>query len=233
MGTSLAASAPPLASHYERWHRHFRLNVDSPAALPWNDSYQLTSAERRSVVRSIQQFELGEWARGRGLKRRAQSHDALAGDPWFLPALELFIQEEQGHSGMLASFLGSPRHPGPGNSLGGRRLPAVAKAGGSGGLRCRAGDGGSPSCSVLSGPSRCHAVAPAAGYLLAHSHRRSCALELSGPDFGLDSRTAERAIPNAARLVSPAAVQRHEFGALATAPRSVPRRRLELFPVLE
>jgi len=55
---------------------------------------------------------LGEWARGRGLKRRASAHPVLATDPWFISALELFVAEEQGHSGILGRFLdrqGIPR----------------------------------------------------------------------------------------------------------------------------
>ena len=63
------------------------------------------------MAHSIQQFQLGEWARGRGLKRRAAAHPALAADPWFLPALELFIAEEQGHSGILGRFLDRERIP--------------------------------------------------------------------------------------------------------------------------
>ena len=64
------------------------------------------------VARSIQQFQLGEWARGRGLWRRASAHPILGNDPSFLPALELFIAEEQNHSRMLGKFLyrkGIPR----------------------------------------------------------------------------------------------------------------------------
>jgi hypothetical protein len=48
---------------------------------------------------------LGEFARGRGLVRRASSHSVFAADSRFLPALELFIAEEQGHSRILAQFL--------------------------------------------------------------------------------------------------------------------------------
>ncbi|MGH9774746.1 MAG: hypothetical protein ACRD50_07340 [Candidatus Acidiferrales bacterium] len=65
----------------------------------------LSPAERRLVARSIQQFQLGEWARGRGFLRRASSHRRLSIDPWFLPSLELFIAEEQRHSGILGRFL--------------------------------------------------------------------------------------------------------------------------------
>lgn len=99
--------APPQTSSspYERWYRHFSERRDAAQSLPWCDSYMLTAAERRNVARSIQQFQLGEWARGRGLKQRALRQPGLAGDAWFIPALELFIQEEQRHSVILGRFL--------------------------------------------------------------------------------------------------------------------------------
>jgi hypothetical protein len=112
MTSSAPSSAATAAFLYERWYRHFLENRDSLRSMPWQDSGPLSVAEIRAVGRSIQQFQLGEFARGRGLRRRASSHTALAADPWFLPALELFIAEEQGHSGILGRFLdheGIPR----------------------------------------------------------------------------------------------------------------------------
>ena len=110
--TSASLLTPAAApSSYERWYRHFVENR-GPRALPWDDACLLSAAELRLVGRSVQQFQLGEWARGRGLMRRASSHPALAADPWFLPALELFITEEQGHSDIIGRFLdreGIPR----------------------------------------------------------------------------------------------------------------------------
>lgn len=97
------------ASRYERWYRHFAEHRGAPLDIPWEDSYVLTAAERRNVGASIQQFQLGEWARGRGLRRRALREPALASDSWFIPALELFIEEEQGHSAMLGRFLDHER----------------------------------------------------------------------------------------------------------------------------
>ena len=108
---SLTLAPAPAASLYERWYRHFLDNRDTPPAFPWNDSCPLSAAERRIVARSIQQFQLGEWARGRGLLRRASSHPFLAADSWFVPALELFIAEEQGHSNILGRFLDRERIP--------------------------------------------------------------------------------------------------------------------------
>jgi hypothetical protein len=97
---------------YERWYQHFLDNHHGAGSLPWHDSAALDAAERKLVARAVQQFQLGEWARGRGLTRRATAHRLFAADPWFLPALQLFIAEEQCHSGLLGRFLdreGIPR----------------------------------------------------------------------------------------------------------------------------
>jgi len=100
-----------LPSHYESWYRRFLKNRDTPCDLPWHDPYRLSVFERRLVARSIQQFQLGEWARGRGLVRRASAHSVLSKDAWFLPSLELFIAEEQRHSGLLGDFLDREQIP--------------------------------------------------------------------------------------------------------------------------
>jgi hypothetical protein len=110
----LAASPATLSvtSPYEYWYRHFLENRDGPHTLPWHDIYRLSAVERRLVAGPIQQFQLGEWARGRGLVRRASSDSVFTTDSRFLPALELFIAEEQGHSIILGRFLdreGMPR----------------------------------------------------------------------------------------------------------------------------
>jgi hypothetical protein len=41
--------------------------------------------------------------------RRASEHPILAADSWFMPALKLFIAEEQGHSAILGKFLDRER----------------------------------------------------------------------------------------------------------------------------
>ncbi|HEX8837726.1 MAG TPA: ferritin-like domain-containing protein [Candidatus Acidoferrum sp.] len=99
------------SSPYKRWHSQFLRNQASPDNLPWHDPYLLCPQERRLVARSIQQFQLGEWARGRGLLRRASAHPVLSADPWFVPSLELFIAEEQRHSAMLGNFLDREQIP--------------------------------------------------------------------------------------------------------------------------
>ncbi len=106
-----ATSTPASPSLYQPWYRRFLQHRDHPSALPWHHSYLLCPAESRLVARSIQQFQLGEWARGRGLVRRASRHPVLSADQSFLPSLELFIAEEQRHSAMLGRFLDRERIP--------------------------------------------------------------------------------------------------------------------------
>src|SRR5262249_47801815 len=110
---SLALVVPASASScYEQWYHHFLRNRGASRTLPWQRSGRFAATERRLVAPSIQQFQLGEWARGRGLMRRATAHPDLAADPFFLPALELFVAEEQEHSQILGRLLdreGIPR----------------------------------------------------------------------------------------------------------------------------
>ncbi len=105
------ARAASAVSSYEPWYGHFLQNRGATGALPWDEPQHLTAVERRLVARSIQQFQLGEWARGRGLMRRASAHPVLANDPCWLPALQLFIAEEQAHSNMLGRYLDREQIP--------------------------------------------------------------------------------------------------------------------------
>ena len=110
MPSTLFAPAPA-TSCFERWYRHFLDKRNDTDSLPWREPYRLSTTELRLMGRSIQQFQLGEWARGRGFRRRAAGHAVLAADQSFLPALELFIAEEQGHSEMLGRFLDHEQIP--------------------------------------------------------------------------------------------------------------------------
>src|SRR3954469_1861019 len=110
MASSLPLSPASAPSPYHRWHTHFLHNRAAPA-LPWHDPHPLTAAELQQVGPSIQQFQLGGLARRRRHKRRAASQPVLGTDPAFLPTLELFIAEEQGHSAMLGRFLDRERLP--------------------------------------------------------------------------------------------------------------------------
>ena len=87
------------------WRSLFSGRASILAALPWSDDRLLTTQERELVTPSIQQFQLGEGSEGKGLKARARVSALAADDPDFLPALDLFIREEQRHSSDLGRFL--------------------------------------------------------------------------------------------------------------------------------
>ena len=87
------------------WQSLFEDRRGSEHALPWNDPQLLTVAERRLVLASIQQFQLGEGSGGSGLLRRALASRLGRGDSAFVPTLRLFIAEEQRHSWILREFL--------------------------------------------------------------------------------------------------------------------------------
>jgi hypothetical protein len=72
---------------------------------------QLTPKESAAVTKSIQQFQLGEGSKGQRLIDRGRAFSNKVNDPFFVPALELFIKEEQQHSEYLAHFMQSQNIP--------------------------------------------------------------------------------------------------------------------------
>jgi hypothetical protein len=86
------------------WVEYFYQNAREPM-LPWGDDVRLSGAEKRVVIASIQQFQLGEGAGGARMLERAQRFSRETGDLGLIAALRLFLREEQRHSKTLARFL--------------------------------------------------------------------------------------------------------------------------------
>ena len=91
----------------KKWLTRFFLRTMTALHVSQRDAPQLTPKEIATVKKSIQQFQLGEGSRGLRLLQRAQKYADLVDDPFFVPALDLFIKEEQQHSRYLADFLQS------------------------------------------------------------------------------------------------------------------------------
>lgn len=91
----------------QKWFTHFSLRSMTALYVSPMPSPQLTAREKAAVAKSIQQFQLGEGSRGRRLLARGKRYARQANDPFFAAALELFIKEEQQHSGYLAAFMQS------------------------------------------------------------------------------------------------------------------------------
>jgi hypothetical protein len=58
-----------------------------------------------AIARSLQAWQLGETSDGRHLRAAAARHAERIGEPDYLPAIELFIREEQRHGELLGRFL--------------------------------------------------------------------------------------------------------------------------------
>lgn len=95
------ASQEPRSSR--EWLDHFRAN-EEPEVLPEGGPL-LSDAERKAVIPSVQEFQLGENSEGRHLHQRSREYAEEAGDEHYLRAVEYFIREEQRHARYLRDFL--------------------------------------------------------------------------------------------------------------------------------
>lgn len=95
------------------WIDYFIRNRRDVAVVPWSQDPGLTASERIAVASSIQTFQLGESGEGKYIIACAQRWiNRRGGDPDYLTALMMFIQEENRHAAWLGSFLeqeGIPR----------------------------------------------------------------------------------------------------------------------------
>jgi hypothetical protein len=97
--------SPPTLYSTNGWIEHFELNRSRQTPQPWALGAKLTDADRINVIDSIKQFQLGESGEGRHLKKCARAHAAKIGDVDYPQAVDLFIAEEQRHSGLLGQYL--------------------------------------------------------------------------------------------------------------------------------
>ncbi|MDO7852885.1 ferritin-like domain-containing protein [Hymenobacter convexus] len=86
---------------------YFQANRGSAAGLPWHDAQPLTPAEQRAVRTSLQTFQRGEGTGGDHLLDLARQY----GVPDYAAAMQLFIEEEEGHAAMLGRFMDQQHIP--------------------------------------------------------------------------------------------------------------------------
>jgi hypothetical protein len=87
------------------WIAYFRANAADLLPIPWHEGAGITDAEREAIASSVQAFQLGESGEGHHIFRCAKEYIDARGDAEYLPALRLFIAEEQRHGRDLARFL--------------------------------------------------------------------------------------------------------------------------------
>ena len=88
---------------YSEWIKYFEQN--QWPGLPFAGAPPLSPGERELITKSLRQFQLGEGAGGRTLRRLGAQFAQASGEAGYPRSLELFIAEEQRHSAMLGQFL--------------------------------------------------------------------------------------------------------------------------------
>lgn len=94
------------------WIVYFQANAANLRSIPWDDGVVFTSAERATVARSIQTFQLGESGTGSHILREADRYAVRSGDGDYPAALRLFLAEEHRHArdlGRVLDLAGIPR----------------------------------------------------------------------------------------------------------------------------
>lgn len=112
------------------WLAHFEHNRRHLLPIPWHEGPTLTPAERRAIARSVAEFQLGESSEGRHFLALAEDYAARSGDREYVPALRLFIAEEQRHARDLGRFMDLEGIPRTGKTLGDSVFRHLRKLGG-------------------------------------------------------------------------------------------------------
>ena len=87
------------------WRDIFARNTTADRPIPWDEPIRWTPEDRRAIVASIQEFQLGEQSEGRYLRLCADRYAARTGDVDYPKAMRLFVGEEARHAAELARLL--------------------------------------------------------------------------------------------------------------------------------
>jgi hypothetical protein len=93
------------------WIQHFRANAFQKR-VDWNLRPAIKAAEVKTILASLQAWQLGETSEGEHLIAAAEKYAAKIGDHDYVEAIRLFIKEEQKHGNNLGRYLdaiGKPR----------------------------------------------------------------------------------------------------------------------------
>jgi len=95
---------PRMPSSLE-WRLYFEQNARSLLEIPWQREAELTHDETKAIAQSLKEFQAGESSEGKHLFHYAQEYAERTGDAEYIPAIRLFIAEEQRHARDLGRFL--------------------------------------------------------------------------------------------------------------------------------
>lgn len=86
------------------WIAHFKHNA-LQQRVDWNLEPSITADEIKTILPSLQAWQLGETSDGSNLIAASTRYAYRAGDPDFVEAMQLFIKEEQKHGANLGRYL--------------------------------------------------------------------------------------------------------------------------------
>lgn len=86
------------------WIGHFKVNA-TKKRIDWNIKPNITADEVKTILRSLQAWQLGETSEGRHLIAASTKYAHKIGDTDYVDAVKLFIKEEQKHGSNLGRYL--------------------------------------------------------------------------------------------------------------------------------
>lgn len=88
----------------EDWVRYFSHNLQQHR-IDWEITPDLTTNERKNILKSLQAWQLGETSDGSNLIKAATKYAIKLNDDEYVDAIKLFIREEQKHGKNLGKYL--------------------------------------------------------------------------------------------------------------------------------
>ena len=85
----------------KHWLNYFEHNREHRRDIPWQPQLNVSPDVVQPFIRSLQRFQIGESGEGRHLRAAAN----ITGDPAYIKAIDLFIEEEQEHARLMAEIL--------------------------------------------------------------------------------------------------------------------------------
>jgi hypothetical protein len=95
----------------QEWVSYFKDNLEMKR-INWQQPAAITKSELKTVLKSLQAWQLGETSDGKNLLKASGNYAEKISDPYYIKAVQLFIKEEQKHGNNLGEYLdmtGEPR----------------------------------------------------------------------------------------------------------------------------
>jgi hypothetical protein len=92
------------------WFDYFQANLKKDR-IDWEQIPNISIAEQKAILSSLQAWQLGETSDGSNLLRATARYAHANADPFYLKAMQLFIREEQKHGNNLGRYLSYLQQP--------------------------------------------------------------------------------------------------------------------------